>query len=70
MEKQLKSRQFGTILSINKTTGKTSIETAVSIEVGCAAPKRGQSPGAIFARRFAAHKIAYWYQKSGACPDF
>ena len=37
MEKQFHNRQFGTILSLNKTTETTSMKTMVFIEGGCAA---------------------------------
>ena len=71
MEKQLKNRQFGTILSINKTTGKASIET--EFRSGRAAPHsavRGKSPSAILHAAKTACRTVALYQKSGARPGF
>ena len=62
MEKQFHNRQFGTILSLNKTTGKTSIKTTVFIEGAvprCARTK----PGRNFARRKSGTKYRFLVSK-------
>ncbi len=50
MEKQFHNRQFGTILSLNKTKGTASMKTMVFIE-GAVPRKTRTKPGRNFARR-------------------